>query len=91
MELLLEILFEVYAELMMLIVPEDKTASWWFKLCVGVIALAAMFGILALIVWGINLIFERGRMVGAVPLAFGIILSLAQIVLGIVFHNKHNA
>ncbi len=88
MELLYEILFEIYLELMMMIVPEEKTSSKLFRVLVILVAIVSMLGILALFIWGWILLFERHNFWGILPFSLAIILSLAQIVLGFVLSEK---
>ncbi|MBQ7340217.1 MAG: hypothetical protein IJW43_05135 [Clostridia bacterium] len=88
MELLVEIILEVYMELMLLVVPEEKTITKKHRIIVGIIALIITFGVLALGVWGGVLVFEMGRLIGIIPLGLAIIISILQIVFGIILHNK---
>lgn len=87
MDFLMELLFEVYLDLMMLIVPE-KNISKKHKNIAKVIAILVLFGVLALAFWGIVLIVDYNNLLGIIPLAVAIIISLAQIILSIILYNK---
>ena len=90
MDLLFDILFEVYLELMMLIVPEEKAATKKYRIIAMLIASLVMVIDFALFILGGTLIFDEGRLIGILPLSLAAVLSLAQIVLGIVFSiRKH--
>ena len=88
MEFIFEILFEVYLELMMQIVPEDKATSKAYRAIAICVALVSMIGILALFIWGYVLAFERHNPIGWIPIVIATILSLTQIVLGLVLSEK---
>lgn len=87
MDFLMELLFEVYLDLMMLIVPE-KNISKKHKNIAKVIAILVLFVVLALAFWGIVLIVDYNNLLGIIPLAVAIIISLAQIILSIILYNK---
>ena len=87
MDFLMELLFEVYLDLMMLIIPE-KNISKKHKNIAKLIAIGVLLIVLALAVWGIVLIFDYGNLLGIIPLSFVIIISLAQITLSIILYNK---
>ena len=89
MELLAEILFEVYGELMLLIIPE-KNMSKKYILLSKVVAILVLVGVIALALWGVYLISERNSLAGIVPIALAIIISLAQIIAGIVLFKRHH-
>ena len=88
MELICEILFEVYLELMMLIVPEKKATSKKYRIIAVTIAIIALLGNLALLVWGGVLVFEKQNLLGIIPLVIAIVWSLAQIILGFVLQSR---
>ncbi len=87
MDFLFEFLLEIYIELMMLVVPEEKATSKKYRIIITIIASLVLFGILALAAWGIVLIADEKNALGWIPLSFAILLSLAQIILGIIFHR----
>ncbi len=89
MELLGEILFEIYGELMLLIIP-DKHRTPKFILLTKIIAISVLALAVGLAILGGVLIFENGNMVGIIPLAFATVISLAQIIAGIVLYNKNH-
>ena len=73
---------------MMLAVPEKKATSKKYRIITIIIASVSLFGILALAIWGIILITDKNNRLGWVPLSFAILLSLIQIIAGIILHNK---
>lgn len=87
MELLLEFVFDLYLELMMFIVPEEKATSRKYRVLAIIIASISLIGILALFIWGGVLVFERGNKLGIIPIVIAVILSLAQIIAGLAFHK----
>ena len=89
MELLAEILFEVYGELMFLIIPEKRMN----KKCVIIaktIAIFVFIGVIALVLWGAILISDYNNLIGIVPISIAVVISLAQIIAGIVLFKKHH-
>ena len=88
MELLIEILLEVYMELMFLIVPEDKRRKK-HRIITVIIAIVITFGFIALGVWGVYLIADKKNLWGILPLAVAILLSIAQITAGIILWIKN--
>lgn len=89
MEILIEILLEIYLEMMILIVPE-KNVTKKQQLAVKLVAVAVVIGLTALAVWGAVLVANHGNMWGIVPLTVAVVLSLAQIVAGIVLYKKNH-
>ena len=91
MELLAEILFEVYGELMFLIIPEKRTSKT-YRIIAKTIAILVFMGVLALVWWGAILVADDHNLLGIVPIAIAIavLISLAQIVAGIVLFKKHH-
>ena len=88
MELLFEFLFEVYIELMMFIVPEEKATSKKYRAIAILIALVIIFGVLALFIWGFVLLIDYRNKLGIVPIAIAIVISIIQIVAGFILHDK---
>ena len=89
MELLAEIIFELYGELMFLIIPE-KNASKKYILLSKVIAILVFFGVIALGIFGVFLISDKKTLLGIIPIAVAVIISLAQIIAGIILFKKHH-
>lgn len=89
MELLAEILFEIYGELMLLIIPEKKL-NRKYVILTKIIALTVLVAVFALVLWGTVLIADRGNLFGIVPIVIAAVISLAQIVAGIVLFKKHH-
>ena len=88
-ELITEVLFEVYGELMLLIVPE-KGGSRGFRLASKIIAVAVMLGVLALFIIGVVMLTEQNRPVGIILISAGGMISLIQITLGIILYKKNH-
>ena len=89
MDLLAEILFEVYGELMFLIVPEKRTSKK-YAIIAKVIAVLVFIGVIALVLWGAILIADHNNLIGIVPISIAAGISLAQIIAGIVLFKKHH-
>ena len=89
MELVIEIILEIYLELMVLIVPE-KNASKKHILIAKILAVCVSIALAAFVTWGFVLIVDYNNMWGIIPITIAIILSLAQIVAGIVLYKKHH-
>ena len=89
MELLTEILFEVYGELMFLIIPE-KGMSKKYVIIAKAIAIFVFIGVMALALWGGILIAEYNNLIGILPISIAVVISVAQISAGIVLFKKHH-
>ena len=89
MDILVEIFLEIYMDLMLLIVPERKRQKRHYILAT-VVAIFVTFGLLSLGVWGVYLLWEKQELLGILPLAVAIVLSVLQIATGIVLYNKKN-
>jgi hypothetical protein len=89
MELLLEILFDVYGELMYRIIPESKMSKKYIIIS-KIIAVLVFAGVISLALWGAYLVSERDNLIGILPISIAIIISLAQIIAGIVLYKKHH-
>ena len=90
MDLLYEILFEVYLELMMLIVPEKKASSKKYRIITMLIAVTVLLGVIVLFVWGGVLVFDNKDNRGYTLFIIAIIISVAQIITGVVMFFKKN-
>ena len=82
-----EILLEVYLEFMLLIVPEEKAASKKYRRICFFIAVSGLLLVLGLFVCAVILIGNE-RESGLIPLFVAIVLSIVQIVAGIVLYTK---
>lgn len=89
MELLTEILFEVYGELMFLIIPE-KRMDKKYVIIAKAIAIFVFIGVVALALWGGILIAEYNNLIGILPISIAVVISVAQISAGIVLFKKHH-
>ena len=89
MDIVIEILLELYLELMLLIVPEEKRRKRHYVFAtIG--AIVVTFGVLALGVWGGYMLFKQNRTIGLIPFFIAILLSVIQIALGIVLFVRKN-
>jgi hypothetical protein len=74
---------------MILIVPENRLTKT-HKIIARIIAIIVIFILLALACWGIVLIVEFNNINGVIPLAVAVVISLTQIILGIIFYKKNH-
>ena len=89
MEIVVEILLEVYMELMLLVIPEKNVSKkhiWIAK----IVAILVIAGIFALVIWGGVLIADYNNLWGIAPISVAAILSLTQIIAGIILFKKHH-
>ena len=89
MDLLFEILFDIYGEMMLLIVPE-KGRSRRYRILARLIAVLVLLGVLALAFWGVVLIVDHQNLAGSAPLTVAVLISLAQIVAGILLFKRNH-
>lgn len=89
MDIVIEILIEIYMELMFLIIPEEKRNKKTM-LVTKLIAIFCTFGIIALGVWGVVLLADSHNLWGLAPLTVSIVLSLVQITLGIILFVRRS-
>ena len=87
MELLMEFIFELYFELMMYVVPEEKATSKKYRTLVVLIAITVLLGVLALFILGCVLL-EHDHYLGFIPILIAILISVAQIIAGFKIQNK---
>ncbi len=88
MELIFEIIFEVYVELMMYIVPEEKASSKKYRTIVILAATVILLGVFALFIWGCVLISGYNNKLGIIPILIAIVISIIQIIAGFILHDK---
>lgn len=89
MDIVIEIVLEVYMELMGLIVPE-KNATKGMKVLAVIIAIIGAVGLPILFFVGLNMFIEQTSPWGLLLMIFAAILILAQIIAGIVLYKKHH-
>ena len=87
MDLLIEILLDVYGELIFLIVPEKRTNKKYI-IITKIIAILVFIGVAALTLWGAFLITEHDNLIGILPISIAALISLIQVILGIIFFKK---
>ena len=88
-DIVVAIVLEIYMELMFLIVPE-KNASKKHIWIAKITAVLVVLGIFALVIWGGVLIADYNNLWGIVPIVIAIVLSLLQIIAGIILFKKHH-
>ncbi len=89
MDILIEILMDIYMECMFLIIPENKRSKKHYLL-VKIIAIVCTLGILALALWGAVWVIDDKNFWGWLPLGLAIVLSAVQITVGVVLFVKRN-
>ena len=89
MDLFVEILLDVYMELMLLVIPEERV-SRRHRIIAKVLAVLAICVVVTLVILGAVLIVDHGKMIGILPIAVAAVISVAQIVLGIVFYKRNH-
>ena len=89
MDILIEILLELYMELMLLVVPE-KNVTKRMQTVAKIIAIAMLLLVLGLAVWGLALLIDEQSLWGIAPLSVSVLLSLAQIIAGIILYKRHH-
>lgn len=88
MDILFEFLFELYAELIMMFVPEKNTTKKSFRIIVKIVAAITVIINLFLFLWGIYLITDYSDYRGFILISLTIILFIAQIAIGIRINAK---
>lgn len=88
MDLVVEIVLEIYMELMMLVVPEKEEAKGRYRLIASILAIAVIAVVFALVIWGLVLILDHGNRMGVLPLIAAFLISAAQIAFGIYLFIK---
>jgi len=89
LNLVIEILLEIYMELMFLVIPE-KNASKKHIWIAKITAVSVVVGIFALVIWGGVLIVDHNNLWGVFPIAVAVAISLAQIIAGIILYKRHH-
>lgn len=89
MDIVVEILLEIYMELMLLIVPEKGASRKYIRIA-KIAAILGVLGVFALLIWGGVLIADYNNLWGIVPIAIAAIVSLIQIIAGIILYKKHH-
>ena len=84
MDIVFEILIEIYMELMMLVVPEENRTKKRYRVLAIIIALIGIAATIASLVYGLHLVIDKDNLLGIIPIAIAALLSLAQITAGIV-------
>ena len=88
MEFLMEVIVGFYMELMMLMVPERGEAPKKYRKTVLAIAVTVLLSVMALFIWGAILLTDYNNHLGYIPIVIALVISIAQIVAGIILYNK---
>lgn len=88
MDFLFELLVEIYMELMLLVVPEKKASTRRYRVLAWLIAFVGILATFASFIFGMVLIVDNNDLVGIIPLAIALLLSIMQISLGIKAYKK---
>ena len=89
MDIVVEILLEIYMKLMFLVIPEKNSSKKHIRMA-KIVAILVVFSIFALVIWGSVLIADHNNLWGIAPISVAVILSLAQIIAGIILFKKHH-
>ncbi|MBE7079111.1 MAG: hypothetical protein E7380_04575 [Clostridiales bacterium] len=89
MDIIIDILLDIYTELMFLVVPREKRGRK-HRIFAGILAFLVTFGLLGLMCFGIVLIWEKQNLFGWIPLVVAVFLSALQIVGGIILYKRKN-
>ena len=89
MDILIEVVLDLYLELMVMIVPE-KNVTKGMRVLAIIIAIVFAFGLPALFLFGASLLFEQNTVWGLILMIVSAVLVLAQIIASIVLYKKHH-
>ena len=89
MDIVIEILLEIYMELMLLIVPEKRVTKG-VKTLAKILAVLMLLVVFGLVILGAILLFDYQNPWGWLPLIAAIVISVAQIVAGIILYKRHH-
>lgn len=89
MDIVIEILLEIYMELMLLIVPEKNVSKKHIRIA-KITAVLVVVAVFALFIWGAVLITDYNNLWGILPIGISVAVSAAQIIAGIVLFKKHH-
>ena len=74
---------------MFLIIPEKRMSKKYIIISKA-IAILVFIGAIALVSWGLILIADYNNLIGIVPISIAVVISLTQIIAGIVLFKKHH-
>ena len=89
MDILIEVILDLYLELMVMIVPK-KNVTKGMRVLAIIIAIVLAIGLPALFLLGASLLFEKNTVWGPILMIVSVVLVLAQIIAGIVLYKKHH-
>lgn len=88
MDILIEFIMDMYAELMLYVIPDRPGTTAKRRTIAAILAITMFVVDMALFLWGGTLLFDRKSVWGWVPILAAVVLSLAQIVLGFIVNHK---
>ncbi len=88
MDILIEFIMDMYAELMLYVIPDRPGTTARRRTIAAILAITMFVVDMALFLWGGTLLFDRKSAGGWVPILAAVVLSLAQIVLGFIVNHK---
>ena len=74
---------------MFLIIPEKRMSKKYIIISKA-IAILVFIGAIALVSWGLILIADNNNLIGIVPISIAVVISLTQIIAGIVLFKKQH-
>ena len=90
MEIIMEVLFEMFLELIFLIVPEHRRRSKAYSTVVFITAVVLLLAVITLVIWGAVLISDYDDPRGSIPIVIAAVISIVVIVFGLVGYNKNH-
>ena len=91
-EFVLELIVTLYAELMVLIVPEEKRSGKAFRTAIAIFAGIMILGLMAMAMFGIYFVAnDRNPVLGWILLIGATLLSVSQITAGIILKSTKDS
>lgn len=87
MEIVMEIIFEIYLELVMLAVPEN-TKRKTVKILAACLVALVLFGIIFLFGFGVDRVNAGHTATGVLCIAGAVVIALAQLIAGLCLSGK---
>ena len=73
---------------MLYVVPEEKVTYKKYRILKVFFALFVLLGAFALFIWGCVLISDYNNKLGIIPIVIAVLISIVQIVAGLILHGK---
>ena len=87
-ELFFEIIVTVYAELMGMIIPEEKSNNKTVRMIIAVFAVIIMLGLIVMALFGMYFAVNDRPVLGWCLIIGSIMLSIAQITIGLILKSR---